>query len=166
MFEDRDAAVWVDDLQLVGDMTSQPSLSDGIVVDNNNPAFTIEAGDWGDCEKRDCGGVSYDAGFRYADPGCTACRARVDFVVRAAGEYDVWTWWPEGGDRSTDPPFTVMYSAGPFTIKVDQRAEGSAWYRLGTFTFAEDESVSVIVAGSDSGYANADAVALTPSLTR
>jgi hypothetical protein len=166
VFEERDAAVWFDDLQLVGDLTSQPSLSDAIVVDNTYPGFTIEAGDWGDCGKRDCGGVSYDADFLYADPGCTACRARFDFVVKTAGEYDVWTWWPQGSDRSTDTPFTVMYGDGPFTIKVDQRGEGSAWYRLGTFTFDADESVSVVVAGSDTGYANADAVALTPATTR
>jgi hypothetical protein len=166
VLEERDAAVWFDDLQLVGDLTSQPSLSDAIVVDNTYPDFTIEAGDWGDCGKRDCGGVSYEADFLYADPGCTACRARFDFVVKTAGEYDVWTWWPQGGDRSTDTPFTVMYGDGPLTIKVDQRGEGSAWYRLGTFTFDADESVSVVVAGSDTGYANADAVALTPATTR
>jgi len=133
-----------------------------IVVDNADAGFTIEAGDWGTCQNGDCCGTCYGDDFRYADPGCTACRARFDLVVPSAGEYDVWTWWPWGEDRATDTSFTILYGDGPLTVDVDQRNSGDAWFWLATLAFKAGESVSVIVEASDTGYANADAVALTP----
>ncbi|MGD9099849.1 MAG: protein kinase, partial [Anaerolineae bacterium] len=133
----------------------------GSVVDNNDASFGVQVGDWGRCYNSDCEGVSYGEDFLYADPGCTSCRARFDFDVPIAGEYDVWTWWPRGSDRATDTPFTITHGGDSTTVNVDQRHRGSDWYRLATLFFQAGESVSVIVQGTDSGYANADAVALT-----
>jgi hypothetical protein len=132
-----------------------------IVVDNTGPNFSIESGDWGSCWDGDCGGASHGDDFLYAEPGCTECQARFEFQVSAAGEYEVWTWWPQGGDRAMDTPFTIQYESDSFTVVMDQRVNGSAWYRLGRVTLAAGESLSVVVRGSDTGYANADAVALT-----
>jgi hypothetical protein len=142
-----------------------PQLSGAIaviIVDNDDPGFTIEAGDWGTCEDGDCQGTCYGAGFRFADPGCTSCRARFDFDVPSGGEYDVWTWWPWGDDRSTDTPFTIAYSGAPLMVNVDQRNSGDAWFYLATLTFEAGEPASITLVGSPTGYANADAVALTP----
>lgn len=132
-----------------------------IVVDNTDPDFSVESGDWESCWDGDCGGTSHGDDFLYAEPGCTDCQARFEFQVSAAGEYEIWTWWPQGGDRSMDTPFTIQYEGGSFTVVMDQRVNGSAWYRLGKVTLAAGESLSVLVRGSDTGYANADAVALT-----
>ncbi len=132
-----------------------------IVVDNTGPNFSIESGDWESCWDGDCGGTSHGDDFLYAEPGCTDCLARFEFQVSAAGEYQVWTWWPGGGDRSMDTPFTIQHAGDSFTVVMDQRVNGSAWYRLGRVTLAGGESLSVLVRGSDTGYANADAVALT-----
>jgi hypothetical protein len=139
-----------------------PPIGGGIVVDNTDPDFTVEAGEWGTCQDGDCSGTCYGADFRYADPECTTCRARFDFTVETAGEYDVWTWWPWGEDRATDTPFTFVYSGGPFTINIDQRNSGDDWYWLATLAFEAGESASIVVEGTATGYANADAVALTP----
>jgi tRNA A-37 threonylcarbamoyl transferase component Bud32 len=132
-----------------------------IVVDNSDPDFSVESGDWESCWDGDCGGDSHGDDFLYAEPGCTDCLARFEFHVSAAGEYQVWTWWPQGGDRSMDTPFTIQHAGDSFTVLMDQRVNGSAWYRLGKVTLAVGESLSVLVRGSDTGYANADAVALT-----
>jgi hypothetical protein len=134
-----------------------------MIVDNLDPDFTIERGDWGDCWNGDCGGVSYYEDFLYAAPGCTACQARFDFTAAVAGEYDVWTWWPQGDDRATDTPFIVSSESDSFTVEVDQRNQGSAWQWLGRLPLEAGETVSVAVQGTDTGYANADAVALTPA---
>jgi hypothetical protein len=141
---------------------TQPQPTVGVIIDNTDPGFKIEEGEWGTCEKSNCQGTSYGADFRYADPICTSCRARFDFKVKAAGEYDVWTWWPWGEDRSTDTTFTIN-SRSPLTVKVDQRNSGDDWWWLATLAFEAGESVSIVVEGSTTGYANADAIALTPA---
>jgi hypothetical protein len=132
-------------------------------VDNGDLGFAVVAGEWGTCEDGDCGGVSHGADFRYADPGCTACRARFALDAAAAGNYEVWAWWPQGEDRSTDTPFTVRHNDVAQTIRVDQRANGSAWYWLAAPTLRRGDSIEVIVEGSSSGYANADALAILPA---
>jgi hypothetical protein len=134
-----------------------------IVIDNGSPGFVIEAGEWGTCADSDCEGMCFGDDFRFADPGCTQCRARFGFQVPTAGEYDVWTWWPQGGDRATDTPFTIMHRGDPVTVRVDQQSNGSAWYLLGTFPFDAGRPASIMVEGSMTGFANADAVALTPA---
>lgn len=143
-------------------VTPEGSAGRGFVVDNADPGFLTVAGDWGICTDGDCEGVCYGEEFRWARPGCRACQARFDFTVPTAGEHDLWTWWPRGEDRATDTPFIILQGGEPITVTVDQRHEGNAWYRLGAFTFEQGESASIIVAGSDSGYANADAIAVTP----
>jgi ligand-binding sensor domain-containing protein/tRNA A-37 threonylcarbamoyl transferase component Bud32 len=143
----------------------QSTRTSEMIVDNGDPDFMIEVGDWGTCWDGDCQGISYGDDFRYAEPGCGSCRARFEFSVTTAGEYDVWTWWPQGEDRATDTLFTIVYSGGPYVVEVDQRNDGSRWYQLGTLSFEAGESVSIVVAGTDSGYANADAVALTSGVT-
>jgi serine/threonine protein kinase len=141
----------------------QPIPPGSIIADNADPAFAIEAGDWGTCENGDCDGVPYGIDFRYAESGCTTCRARFDLRVTTAGEYDLWTWWPQGEDRATDTPFTLQHGDKSLTIHVDQRRGGSTWVRLATLAFNQGDAVTVLVNGASTGYANADAVALTPA---
>ena len=134
-----------------------------VVVDNLDPGFAIETGDWGTCNNGDCQGTSYGLDFQFADPACDSCRARFDLTVTETGQYDVWTWWPWGEDRATDTPFTVNYSDGPYTVNVDQRNNGDAWYWLADLPFEAGETVSIVVEGTGTGFANADAVALAPA---
>ncbi len=132
------------------------------VVDNAGPSFSIEEGDWGSCSEGECSGTPYGPDFRYAEIGCTGCRARFEFRVPADGEYAVWTWWPWGEDRATDTPYILKGGGDAITIQVDQRNSGDDWFSLGDYHFNAG-IVTVIVQGSESGYANADAVALTPA---
>jgi hypothetical protein len=134
-----------------------------VIVDNAGPGFSVEEGEWGTCENGDCGGTCYGPDFRFAEPSCPECQARFDFSVSPEGEYDVWTWWPWGDDRATDTAFTIDYSGGAYTVEVDQRNSGDDWYWLVTLSFEEGEQAGILVQGSTSGYANADAIALTPA---
>jgi hypothetical protein len=135
----------------------------GIVVDNLDPGFTVQEGDWGTCENGYCEGTCHGTDFRYAEPGCISCQARFDVEVSTAGEYDVWTWWPRGEDRATDTPYIIEHGEVALTVHVNQRREGSAWLQLATLDLEQGEPVQILVGGSESGYANADAVALTPA---
>jgi len=142
-----------------------PPPAGTVIVDNADPGFAVEAGEWGTCANGDCGGTSYGADFRFAEVGCTSCQVRFSFTVAAEGEYDVWTWWPAGEDRATDTPFTIFHQGDPLDVPVDQRNSGDAWFYLSTMTFGAGESASIVVGGAATGYANADAVALTPAGT-
>ncbi|MEW5721287.1 MAG: hypothetical protein AB1817_21855, partial [Chloroflexota bacterium] len=134
-----------------------------IVVDNANPGFAIQAGDWGTCARGQCSGVAYNTDFRYADPSCANCRARFDLPIANAGSYELYIWWPHGDDRATDTPFTIQYSGGTINLQVDQRNSGDDWFWFHTLNVKAGETVSIFVGGSKTGFANADAVALFPT---
>ena len=140
-----------------------PPPAGTMIVDNDGPGFTIVAGDWGTCDDGDCSGTCYGQDFRFAEPGCSDCQARYDFAIPASDDYVIWAWWPWGEDRATDTPFAIRYSDGPYTAEIDQRNSGDDWFYVAELYFEAGEVVSVIVEGSASGYANADAVALTPA---
>jgi hypothetical protein len=143
---------------------AQPSATTGvIIVDNAGAGFAIQAGDWGVCRGGDCTGTPYGADFRYADSSCATCRARFDLVAPQAGSYELFVWWPRGADRATDTPFTIQSSGGTNTIKVDQRNNGDAWFWLQTLNVEVGEPVVVTVGETQTGFANADAVALFPT---
>ncbi|MBN2003195.1 MAG: protein kinase [Anaerolineae bacterium] len=134
--------------------------SSELVIDNLAPGFVIESGDWGTAQQGEHG-ICYEDDFRYANPDCTTCEARFRFAIGETDLYDVWTWWPRGDDRATDTPFTLEYEGNATTIPVDQRRYGSNWYLLATLPLVSDTTFDIVVAASESGYANADAVQLT-----
>ena len=143
-------------------LASQQTSSSAVIVDNSSPGFRVETGEWGTCFDGDCSGTCYGDDFRYADPECTSCRARFDLTVSQDGDYDVWAWWPWGEDRSIDTPFMLTSSQGDITVNVDQRNSGDGWFWLISLPLRANEPVSIAVQGTATGYANADAVALTP----
>jgi serine/threonine protein kinase/ligand-binding sensor domain-containing protein len=149
---------------LEGAATPVPALfSTELTLDNLDAACAVEMGQWDACESGDCGGVSYAEDFIYAEPGCVDCRVSCNFLIAKGGLYDVWAWWPRDGDRATDTPYTLVYTDGETVLNVNQRDQGNTWYPLATLSLAADSKFSVIVGGSDTGYANLDAVRLTPA---
>ena len=157
-----------------GDMFDEPFMGDRpplaeqigyvpnveIIVDNDDPGFYIESGRWDECFDGDCGGISYGEFFLYAEPGCFECRAIFELFVPQSGEYTLWAWWPQGDDRAIDTPFTILHDGDPIKIHVDQRHNGSRWVPLEVIPLHEGETVIVIIEGTESGFANADAVGL------
>ncbi len=141
-----------------------PPRAGVLVIDNADPGFAVLSGDWGECWGKDCSGTPYGESFRFADPGCADCQALFVLTVSTAGDYDVWAWWPGGEDRATDTPFVISYGGDEYTAEVDQRNNGDGWFWLATLSFPAGP-VRIVVGGVESGYANADAVALTPAGT-
>jgi len=131
--------------------------SAGPIIDNSASAFAIDSGDWGTGIKSG-EWLCYGEDFRYTEAGCTSCRARFRFAAAEDGLYDVWTWWPRGDDRATDTPFTLEYGGNSATIPVDQRRYGSGWYLLATAPLTSGATLDAVIAGSESGYVNADAM--------
>ncbi len=144
--------------------TPVPALfSTELTLDNRDDACVVEAGQWTACEDSDCGGVPYGEDFAYTEPECVDCRISCNFLIGKSGLYDVWAWWPRGEDRATDTPYTLVHTTGETVVNVNQRDQGNTWYSLATLSLEADSRFSVIVGGSDTGYANLDAVRLTPA---
>ncbi|MBN2392522.1 MAG: protein kinase [Anaerolineae bacterium] len=149
---------------LEGAATPVPALfSTELMLDNLDAACAVEVGQWDTCDDGDCGGASHDEDFLYAEPGCVDCRVSCNFIIAKGGLYDIWAWWPRGEDRATDTPHTLVSADGETVVNVNQRDQGNAWYPLATLSLAADSKFSIIVGGSDTGYANLDAVRLTPA---
>jgi hypothetical protein len=82
-------------------------------------------------------------------------------TVAAAGEYEVYVWWPRSNTRSTRVPITVVASGATVTKEFDQRTTGGDWVLHGTYSF--DAGTTGYVEVSDTnGRAGADAVRLVP----
>jgi hypothetical protein len=81
------------------------------------------------------------------------------------GYYDVSIWYPVGGNRATNAPFTVVYSGGATNVPVDQTVNGGDWRVIAAscpFTQGTNGYVSL---SNDTGYSGkvvlADAVRFT-----
>jgi hypothetical protein len=142
---------------------AQTSAPAGL-VDNADPGFSILSGDWGECWGSDCGGTPYGESFLFADSECDDCQALFAVLVTEAGDYDVWTWWPAGEDRATDTPVTISYRDGDYELELDQRNSGDGWFWLAQLPF-DGGPARITIGSAGSGFANADAVALTPAGT-
>ena len=49
-----------------------------------------------------------------------------------AGLYDVSVWYPQGGNRATNAPWTISFLGGSTNIPVNQQTNGGGWFLLGT----------------------------------
>ncbi|MDM8008522.1 MAG: GerMN domain-containing protein [Phycisphaerae bacterium] len=98
-----------------------------IVIDNVSATFT---GSWAT-------GTSstdkYGPDYRYATTA-TSETATATFTptIQAAGNYDVYCWYPQGTNRSAMAPYTVYWNGGSQTISVNQQAGGGQWNLLVT----------------------------------
>jgi hypothetical protein len=50
--------------------------------------------------------------------------------VLVAGKYDVYIWYPQGGNRATNAPWITVSQDGSETNYVDQMYNGGYWYRI------------------------------------
>lgn len=98
-----------------------------IVVDNPAAAY---AGSW-------FTGTSapdkYGADYNYCTTAATETKtATFTPKIDIAGYYTVYVWYPQGSNRSTMAPFTVVYNGGQQTVAVNQTTGGGQWVTLVT----------------------------------
>ncbi len=130
-----------------------------IILDNTNPAVTFN-GVWQT-------GVSstdkYGLDYRFAS---TAVGGLSNVIYRpyisTPGYYDVFLYYPQGANRATNAPWSVIYDGGTTNVSVNQTANGGAWLLIAAarpFARGTDGYVSL---SNDTGYSGkvvmADAV--------
>src|SRR5204863_1734084 len=116
-----------------------------IVVDNFDRGLVLE-GTWKTVSTAgDLGDDSLRATKAKALRGARATwRPRL-----SAGTYRVHAWWPADAELTTRATYTVLHDDIATEVAVDQRADGSRWVLLGTFTFAGNAAVELAARDAD-----------------
>jgi hypothetical protein len=101
-----------------------------LIIDNTNANFTT-TGSWTvGTSASDKYGPSYD----YASSVSGAATATATFTpdIVTAGNYNVFIWYPEGSNRTTNAPWSIVSSGGTTNLTVNQQLNGGQWLSLAT----------------------------------
>ncbi|MFO7535130.1 MAG: choice-of-anchor Q domain-containing protein [Kiritimatiellia bacterium] len=136
------------------DYSGVASLTPGeIIFDNSAAGFSVVSGQDPWLLYANPAGQHYGGSHHYNNQAGTGLDvARWTFPVASNGTYDVYAWWWESATRPSNVPYTVYYSGGSNTVRVDQRAGGGQWNLLGRFPFISTGTVSVsdaVLSGTD-----------------
>jgi len=124
------------------------SVMPGVIVDNvRGPSFAI-TGTW----YTSGGAYPYGANASWysSSNGATATWTA---TLPSAGNYEVFVWYTDSGDRDSSAPYIVNHAGGssygvrtvgPNTYAVDQDEDEGTWVSIGTYAFnAGPASVSI-----------------------
>ncbi|MEO0447188.1 MAG: N-acetylmuramoyl-L-alanine amidase, partial [Verrucomicrobiota bacterium] len=117
----------------VADLPPPPEPDDvEITIDNTDPGFRPGSGEW----FTGAYGSSYlGSNYHARRTAFTSDPASWSMDLPTAGEYEVFTRWTSGTNRSTEAPYLVYHQGGKSTISMNQQQRGGEWVSLGTFTF-------------------------------
>jgi uncharacterized lipoprotein YddW (UPF0748 family) len=121
-----------------------------LILDNTDATFT---GSWTP------GAAStdkYGPDYRFAGTSTNGVTASAYFTpdITVQGNYDVFVWHPQGGNRSTNTPVTVVYKNGVVGTRINQEINGGQWFQVGTnlpFLRGTNGFVRISNATSDEG---------------
>jgi uncharacterized lipoprotein YddW (UPF0748 family) len=93
----------------------------------------------------------YGADYHYAMAVSGAATATASFIpqITTPGNYDVYLWYSQGSNRSTNAPVQVIFDGGTFSTNVNQTTGGGRWRLIASERrFARGESGAVRVANN------------------
>ena len=130
------------------------------IVDNATSGRFTASANWG---VSTFSAQRYGADYRYATPQAVSDAAWFKFDIPAAGNYEVYVWYPANTGYNASTPFVVATSSGNVTRYVNQQTNGGTWVSLGVFTLSAGDYNAVGVSRwtSSAGYVIADAVKVT-----
>ena len=85
----------------------------------------------------------YGADYRYKGSGTGTAYLQYTPTITVPGDYEVYAWYPQGSNRTTNAPYVINYNGGSATVRVNQKVNGGVWNLLGTFNFATGTSGNV-----------------------
>ncbi|MDB6025769.1 MAG: hypothetical protein JWM68_1992 [Verrucomicrobiales bacterium] len=106
--------------------TPPPVIVSDIIVDNLDAGFST-TGSW---SVNSTSSDKWDADYRYATATSGAATAIATWTptILTAGNYDVSVWYPDGTNRTTNAPYTVLFNGGTASSNVNQRVNGGSWW--------------------------------------
>jgi hypothetical protein len=128
-----------------------------VVVDTADSEFTT-VGTW--MQSSDPFYPFYGPDFYYSLPGTGENYATFRPNLPVSGDFEVFIWHGTTPAGSSNQPYTINYSGGSTTVRVNFQggASGAQWLSLGVFPFVQGTSGSLITNNDSDSYAGADAV--------
>jgi hypothetical protein len=104
------------------------STAGELILDNTDASYT---GNW------TTGASSPDkfgADYRFTGTvtgGSTASAIYAPFIS-TSGNYDVYMWYPQGSNRSTNTPVSIFHNGGSLAVRINQETAGGGWRLVGS----------------------------------
>ncbi|CUU02445.1 MAG: N-acetylmuramoyl-L-alanine amidase [Fimbriimonadales bacterium] len=120
-----------------------------IVIDNTSSQFSV-SGSW---TLATMATDKYGANYYWTstNPSSTAY-ARWFLNAPIDGAYDVYAWWSQGTNRSTQARYEIAHASGTTAVVVNQQTNGGRWVYLGRFQFPKGGGNVYLRATAPSGY--------------
>jgi hypothetical protein len=99
-----------------------------IIVDNANAGFTASTNWLTGTSATD----KYSTSYRYRPTATVSDAATFSYTAQQSRSYELFAWWPQGSNRSTNAPFVITRSGGTTTVNKNQQVNGGSWQTLGT----------------------------------
>jgi hypothetical protein len=129
-----------------------------ILVDDEDPGFTILSGPWTHYPEEGCYGTIVRASLLPHGAG----EVRWTLTIPEDGQYEVFARWIEASSQATDAPYAVHHGKGVTTVRVNQQKNGRTWNSLGTYSFSKDTPAVITLSNDAHGWVIADAIKLEP----
>ncbi|MDB6025678.1 MAG: N-acetylmuramyl-L-alanine amidase, negative regulator of AmpC, AmpD [Verrucomicrobiales bacterium] len=108
-----------------------------VIVDNSNAGFaasTSWATSTGSTDK-------YGADYRYHSTSALSDQAV--WTGSPSGTHTAYAYYPQGSNRSTTAPYTVVHGGVSSAASVNQQINGGTWVSLGTYAFNAGEAIKL-----------------------
>jgi N-acetyl-anhydromuramyl-L-alanine amidase AmpD len=100
------------------------------------------------------------ANYRFTTPAAVSDPAWYKANIPAAGNYQVYAWYPANSGYNSSTPYVIVTTSGNQTVHVNQQINGGQWVSLGIFNLSggDHDVVGVSCWTSGTEYVIADAV--------
>jgi hypothetical protein len=134
-------------------------VTDALMADDEDLGQTRRVGSW---QRRTDGKGILGESWEQAPPGRGESVFHWQPLVAESGRYEVWVRWPEVDGLASDAPYLVLHADGAHRERLDQRAGGGAWIRVGGEQLFRlwPGKASIALANAADGPVAADAVKL------
>jgi len=93
------------------------------IMDNPAASFT---GSWTEAaSSTDKFSTNYHFATSVAGAATATATWRPNIIT--PGKYDVFVWYPQGGNRATNAPYLVSHNGGSTNVLVNQQSDGGSW---------------------------------------
>ncbi len=118
-----------------------------IIIDNPDASFS---GTW---TPGTSSADKYLVDYAYAGAVTGAASATATFTpsIATPGRYDVYVWYPQGSNRSTNAPFLIQSASGSPIVRVNQTTGGGAWRLLAANRTFDRGTTGKVVLSNNTG---------------
>src|SRR3954471_20079760 len=92
-----------------------PPPPTGVTIDNSNAGFSVSSA-WATASSST---DKYGADYRYHSTASTSDRA--SWTGSPSGTHTAYCWYPQGSNRSTTAPYSVVHGGTSTTVTVNQQ---------------------------------------------